>query len=531
MANEAQVLIGGEWRPARKTGGQMAFRAVNPQTGAAVEPEFPISGWADADDALAAAAKIAADPEACPGGRIADFLVDYAASIELHAQTLCALANCETALPIQPRLAAVELPRTVGQLRQAAAAARQGSWRRVVIDTVNNIRSQLSPVGPVCIFGPNNFPLAFNAVSGGDFAAAIAAGNPVIAKAHPLHPATSRALAELAHASVLRVGLPRAMVQMLYAVSETDGMRLVADPRISASAFTGSRKAGLQLKAAADAAGKPIYLEMSSINPVVVLPGALAARRADIVREFIGSVLLGTGQFCTNPGLVLLVKQPDSDAFIGEAAAAMASLPADTLFSAAVRHNLAAAVQELISGGARLVTGGKTVGGPRIAFENTLLALTGKQFLAAPELFQKEAFGNAAMCVQAQDLAELKEICRNLVGNLTGTIYLDEAADGRACEEITAILRPRVGRLLNNKMPTGVAVSPAMNHGGPFPATGHAHFTAVGLPAAIDRFTRLECYDQVPQNRLPPTLRDAAPGQWQCVDGRWRQAGPATADE
>ena len=528
MPDIAPVLIDGVWRPAAGAGGRGTFTASNPQTGAGLLSQYPISDWADCDAAIVAAKRAGADLRAVNPEKIADFLDAFASAIEAHADKLCLLAHTETALAIQPRLAAGELPRTTAQLRLASNAVRQGSWRRPVIDTKNNIRSQFAPVGPVCIFGPNNFPFAFNAVCGGDFAAAIAAGNPVIAKAHPLHPATSQALAELALGCLVHTGLPPATVELIYATSPADGLRLVADSRIGASAFTGSRKAGLQLKAAADAAGKPIYLEMSSINPVVILPGMLSLRRADIAREFVASVLLGSGQFCTNPGLVLLLKNADSDAFIADVSAALSAAPVGTLFSAAVRDELAAAIKQFIGAGAALMAGGRIMPGPRFACENTVLAISGSQFLRHPDIFQREAFGNACLMVQAHDVAELVVICGLLEGNLTGTIYADDANDASLYDQIAELLRPRVGRLLNNKMPTGVAVSPAMNHGGPFPASGHAHFTAVGIPAAIERFTRLECFDNVPQHRLPPALRDAAPpGYWQCVDGQWRQSPPA----
>ncbi len=524
MPNIRPVLIDGVWRPAEVQG---TFTACNPQTGAALPDPFPISAWADCEAALVAAKRAAADLRAVNPEKIADFLDAFASAIEAQAEKLCILAHTETALAIQPRLAAGELPRTTGQLRSAAHAARQGAWRRPVIDTKNNIRSQFAPIGPVCIFGPNNFPFAFNAVCGGDFAAAIAAGNPVIAKAHPLHPATSQALAELAHDCLVHTGLPRATVALMYATLPLDGLRLVSDPRIGASAFTGSRKAGLQLKAAADAAGKPIYLEMSSINPVVVLPGLLSHRRADIGREYVSSVLLGSGQFCTNPGLVLLLKNADSDAFIAEVSAALSAAPVGTLFSAGVRDELASAVKQLIDAGAALMTGGRIMPEARFAFENTLLVISGSQFLRHPDIFQREAFGNACLMVQADDIAQLLAICGMLEGNLTGTIYADDVDDVSLYDMVSDLLRPRVGRLLYNKMPTGVAVSPAMNHGGPFPASGHAHFTSVGIPAAIERFTRLECFDNVPRHRLPPALRDAAPaGYWQCVDGQWRQSPP-----
>ena len=187
------------------------------------------------------------------------------------------MLNIETALPILPRLKESELPRTIDQLRQAAAAAREGSWALPTIDTKNNLRSCYGAIGPVCVFGPNNFPFAYEGIAGGDFASAIAAGNPVIAKAHPSHPGTARLLAELAQRSAEEAKLPPGTVQMIYRLENDDGLRLMKDRRVAAVGYTGSRKAGLALKAAADSAGIPIYLELSSINPVVILPGALAS--------------------------------------------------------------------------------------------------------------------------------------------------------------------------------------------------------------------------------------------------------------
>ena len=228
------------------------------------------------------------------------------------------MANRETALPSSPRLADVELPRTTGQLRQAAAARRDGSWAQPTIDTASGIHAIFGPLSaPVAVFGPNNFPLAFNSVSGGDFAAAIAAGNPVIAKANTSHPGTTRLLAEEAFEALKECSLPLATVQLLYRTSHDDGSYMVSHPLIGATGYTGSRTAGLTLKEAADATGKPIYLELSSVNPVFYLPGALQERGEELVGEFATSALMGTGQFCTNPGVNVVLRGNESDAFLG----------------------------------------------------------------------------------------------------------------------------------------------------------------------------------------------------------------------
>jgi alpha-ketoglutaric semialdehyde dehydrogenase len=515
------VLIAGHWRPARAAS---SFRAENPATGEALPDEFPVSAWADCDEALTAATEAAAALRAASPGRIADFLEKFAARIEARAGELVEMAHLETGLPRRPRLADVELPRTTGQLRQAAAAAREGSWAMPTIDPALNIRSMLAPLGPVWVFGPNNFPFAFNGVAGGDFAAAIAAGNPVIAKANTSHPGTTRLLAEEAHAAVGEAGLPSATVQLLYRTSHADGERLVADPRTGASGYTGSRAAGLRLKAAADAAGKPIYLELSSINPVVILPGALAERGAKLAEEFAGSCLLGGGQFCTSPSLVVLFEGAPADLFIATVRERLDAAPVAALLSASVLRALDAAVRTLQEAGARLVTGGKCAAAPGYRFANTLLQVSGDGFLAASEKLQTEAFGNASLLVTVRDAAQAAAVLARLEGNLTGCIYSDTTgADDALHDTLAPLLRSRVGRLLNDKMPTGVAVSPAMNHGGPFPATGHPGFTAVGIPASLRRFAQLECYDNVRAARLPALLRDVNPEgrAWRLVAGAW----------
>ncbi|HYP16007.1 MAG TPA: aldehyde dehydrogenase family protein [Opitutus sp.] len=515
------VLINGQWRAARASG---TFRVENPASGEALPGDFPISTWADCDEALAAATDAARGLQTLPPSAIGRFLRRYAERIEARAGELVDVAHLESGLAKAPRLLEVELPRTTGQLRQAAAAAEEGSWALPTLDTKLNIRSMLAPIGPVLVFGPNNFPFAFNSVAGGDFAAAIAAGNPVIAKANTSHPDVTRILAEEARAAVAEAGLPAATVQLLYRTSHADGERLVADPRVGATGYTGSRHAGLTLKKAADSAGKPIYLELSSVNPVLLLPGALAERGAKLVDEFVSSSLLGTGQFCTNPSLVLLMAGAATETFIDSVKARFEAAPATPLLSSSVARALAASVDALCGAGAQVVTGGRRVEAPGQRFQNTLLRVSGDRFLAAPEALQTEAFGNAALFVVVKDDAELARVIEQLEGNLTGCIYSDSrGADDAQHALHEGALRRRVGRLLNDKMPTGVAVSPAMNHGGPYPSTGHPGFTAVGIPASLRRFAMLQCWDNVRPARLPVLLRNAVPPgrPWRLVDGEW----------
>lgn len=500
------VLVGGKWR---ESAAQTTFNAHSPATGAPLGGSYPVSDWADVDAALKAAAAASREMRQLPGSQLAEFLNSYADGIEAAAEVICEAAASETALPSSPRLKDIELPRTTGQLRQAAAAAADGSWRMPVVDAQNNIRSVLEPVGPVLIFGPNNFPLAFHGISGGDFAAAIAAGNPVIAKAHPLHPRTSQLLAEAAHKAAANV-LPSAAVQMLYAMDNDDGLRAAGDTRLGAVAFTGSRRAGLALKQAADAIGTPIFLELSSINPVVLLPGAVEERFDGVLDELATSGLMAAGQFCTNPGLVVMVAGDSTERFLEALAERYSEAAGGTLLGSGVLDSLSAATRKLIDGGAKLLAGGEVADASRCAFRNTLLRVQGEQFLAAAETFQTEAFGNCTLVAVVSDIAQAADVIGNLEGNLTGCIYsATDGADDPAYDQLAPVLGPKVGRLLNDKMPTGVAVSPAMNHGGPFPATGHPHFTAVGIPAALRRFTRLACYDNVRPHRLPAILRDA----------------------
>lgn len=518
------ILIDGCWQA---SWGDGTFRADNPATCQPLPDEYPISVWQDCDEALAAAVRAFGVLRSLPGGRLAEFLETYAARIETRRDELVEMAHAETALPRSPRLADAELPRTTDQLRQAAAAAREGAWALPTIDTRGNLRSCLAPLGPVWVLGPNNFPFAFGSLSGGDFAAAIAAGNPVIAKANSSHPGTTRIFAEEAELARQATGLPAGTVQLIYRIRHADGERAVADPRTGAAGYTGSRAAGLKLKAAADLAGKPIYLELSSVNPVVVLPGALRERGEQLAEEFTASCLAGTGQFCTNPGLVLLVKGDAADAFVRRVAECFQAAPVGTLLSRSVETSLRSSLHTLRAAGAQVVVGDRPGGGQGYCHANTLLSVSGEQFLRAAEALQTEAFGNCSLLVIADDVEQLSQALDRLDGSLTGCVYSDTAgSDDADYERIAPCLRQRVGRLLNDKMPTGVAVSPAMNHGGPYPATGHPGFTAVGIPASLRRFAALHCYDNVRPHRLPPCLQDRNPNgaMWRCIDGRWTQA-------
>ena len=516
------VLIGGEWRQAASKG---SFRAVDPSTGAPLSDEYPVSAFEDIEDALRAAARVIDEFPAPDPDRLAGFLDGFAAELDARRDEVVALAHAETALPEEPRLRSIEFPRMTDQLRQAAASCRRRDWCLATIDTKRNIRSMYGPLGgPVVVLGPNNFPFAYNSVAGGDFAGAIAAGNPVIAKAHPWHPGTTRVLAEAAFEALRASGLPPALVQMVYDCRPEDGLKLVAHPLAGALAFTGSRASGLALKEAADRAGKPVYLEMSSVNPVLVLPGALEERSERVAAELFGSCTSGAGQFCTKPGLVVLMRGSGTEGFCDSVRRLFGGEPEGFLLGEGTLRKLAGTVAGLARAGALLLSGGHALPGPGFRFANTLFRITGRQFLRDPAAFRTEAFGSLTVLVIAEGADELAAIVHAFEGSLTGAIYSGPGdADRELYDLIGPVLRRKVGRLLDDKMPTGVAVSPAMNHGGPFPATGHPGFTAVGFPASIRRFAALRCYDNVRPDRLPPELRDENPtgGMWRYIDGEW----------
>jgi alpha-ketoglutaric semialdehyde dehydrogenase len=505
MNNSAPILVNGAWQISQAN----AFiQAVDPRSTEPLPTRFPVSPWPEIDAALTAAQQAFEALRQIAASTRANFLDRYAARLESRRQELCETAHQETGLPVEPRLNAVELPRTCDQLRQAAAAVRERTWCMPTIDAAKNIRSLYIPLGLVLTIGPNNFPFAYNSVAGGDFASALAAGCPVLAKGHPAHPKTTQLLAQEAAQAVNEVGLPPATVQMLYHVTPEDGLRWVSDSRTAAIGFTGSRPTGLALKKVADEQGKPIFLEMGSLNPVVLLPGAIAERPQAVLDEVTGSCLAGMGQFCTNPGLLFLLAGSATDQFLAGMVEKYRTAKLGTMLTQGVRDNLAASVKALQEAGAELVIGGKADSAAGFSFQNTLLRASGKNFVKNPLGLQREAFGNATLAVVCHNVQELKSALQLLEGQLCGSIYSHPGGQEDALyAELEPILRQKVGRLLNDKMTTGVAVTAAMNHGGPFPATGHPHFTAVGFPPAIRRFCMLACYDNVRPGRLPEELR------------------------
>jgi alpha-ketoglutaric semialdehyde dehydrogenase len=521
-AEARPVLIAGGWRQAAA---KDFFHATDPTTNRPRTETWPVSGWSDVETALDAATAAAAELAGLPAARIADFLHRYAARLEVCGDELVALAHAESGLAKKPRLADVELPRTLDQLRQAAAAAREGSWRMISIDRPRNLRAASFGIGPVVVLPPGNFPLAYGAVTGGDFAAAIAGGNPVIAKAHPWCPAVSHRAAAEAVAALGEAGLPPATVQLLHGISPTDGERLVADPRVGGTGFTGSEAAGRRLFAAAAANGRVIWAEMGSMNPVVLLPGAIAERPDAIADDLTASVTGSAGQFCTKPGLVFLVDDAAAAGFVAALAERFRRVGPQVLLAPPARDRLLGAAAMIRAAGGRVIVGGDaeddTAG---CTHSPLLLETTASELLANPEGLLVEAFGNVTLLVRCRDAAELGAAIAVVRGSLAASLYL--ARDGRdatLAATVSDLLVARAGRVIENRMPTGLAVSPATQHGGPWPSAAPPFLSAVGFPWTILRFARRVCFDGWSQERLPECVRDAVPpgAAWRYVDGGW----------
>jgi len=415
------------------------------------------------------------------------------------------VAHEETALPVAPRLLGVEIPRTTRQLRMAAQVVAADLWRLREVDSAAKLVSEYRALGgPVLVLGPNNFPFAFNAVSGGDFAAALAAGNPVIAKGHPGHPETTRRLAELCADAIAGAGLPPAAVQLFYHCRPEDGRRLVQHPGVAAVAFTGSRSAGRALQSAAAVAGTLFYGEMSAVNPVFLLPQAVATRVADLAKDLFGSFTLGCGQFCTKPALAILVDDEPGRRLLAELMALVSGSGSAVLLSADVAVRFRKGGAAILEAGGRRLAEGHTTRTAGFTVEPTLLQVDAESFLRAPSQFQLEAFGPMTLVVTAGDEGELLSVSRAIEGSLTASVYLAaETSDEALYRRLAPVLVRRVGRFMVNKMPTGVAVSPAMHHGGPFPSTTHPGFTAVGMPRSLLRFAALKCFDSVDEGLMP----------------------------
>ncbi|WP_373183414.1 aldehyde dehydrogenase (NADP(+)) [Halomonas campaniensis] len=520
MTLQGTSLIGRE----AVTGDQAVIRAIDPASGEALAPDYPgLDRHAVARACQLAEEAFASYRETSLDVRAA-FLEAIADEIEAIGDELITRAMAETGLP-RARLEG-ERGRTCGQLRLFAGVVRAGEWLDVRIDPALPDRQPLPRVdlrqrhvalGPVAVFGASNFPLAFS-VAGGDTASALAAGCPVVVKAHSAHPGTSELVGRAVQAAVTRCQLPEGVFSLLFGAGKEIGQALVADPRIQAVGFTGSRAGGLALLATAQARPQPIpvYAEMSSINPVFLFPEALAARGPAIAEGFVGSLNMGAGQFCTNPGLVIGIKGQALDAFIEAAGEAITGSAAQTMLTPGIHAAYQDGVGALVSE-AREIARGPVGDGP-CACQPALFAASAGDFLASDAL-QAEVFGAASLVVECDDLDQVKAVAEHLEGQLTATLQMDDG-DLEAARTLLPVLERKAGRILANGWPTGVEVCHAMVHGGPFPATSDTRTTSVGS-AAIHRFLRPVCYQNLPAGLLPEALQEGNPlGVSRLVDGK-----------
>ncbi len=466
---------------------------------------------AEIDRAVALADECLETFAAAPPELIASLLDSIAAEIEGLGDALIETASQETALSLD-RLKG-ERGRTTNQLRLFAGVVRSGAWKDVRIDVAlpdrqparrPDLRRTLIPIGPVGVWAASNFPLAFS-VAGGDTASALAAGCPVIVKAHPGHPQTSELTAGAVERAVRAAGLPPGVFSILYGVSPETSLALVRHPKLSAGAFTGSLRAGRALFDAASSRPTPIpfFAEMGSTNPTFLLQCALAERGTQIADGLFQSVTLGVGQFCTCPGVVLAVETPELVAFAEALRPKFQQGKAGTMLTQSIARSYTQAAERVsaLSGVATVRSASDGVGTP-ILFETSDTA-----FLNNPEL-QHEIFGPATVLVRCPSNAAMLEVAKKLEGTLTATLHGTQKDLGEN-RGLIAVLQRKAGRLVLNGFPTGVEVCASMQHGGPYPSTTDPRFTSVGT-AAIQRFARPICFQDFPPEFLPEELRGAA---------------------
>ncbi len=520
-------LIAGEWIASEGE----RVRAVDPATGAALEPAFYQAGEREVEAAFVAAVAAFEQTRDLAPERRAELLEAIADQIMALGDALLTTAQRESALPLA-RLTG-ERGRTTGQLRLFAALLREGSWVDAVIDTADpqrepvpkpDIRRMLRPLGPVVVFGASNFPFAFSAC-GGDTASALAAGCPVIVKGHPGHPATSEYFAHAVLAALRSLDLPAGLFSLLQGAGTQLGADLVRHPAATAVGFTGSQVAGRTLfdLAAARPNPIPVYAEMGSVNPLVLLPAALTERGEAIADGLAQSVLMGAGQMCTKPGLVFGIAGPDMERFTARLTERIGASGPLTLLNAGVRHKFAASI-EAIQGAPELTTLIEGTCSGTADCSPSLFLVDAAVWRANPTLHE-EAFGPAAMLIRCADEAELLAAVADVEGQLTGTVHAGQAEKPALVAQVVGLLEERAGRVIFNGYPTGVEVCHAMVHGGPYPATTAPATTSVGQ-SAIRRFTRPIAYQNLPDSLLPPALQNANPlGIERKVNGKTQTTG------
>ena len=507
--------------------GGAVFYGSNPATGEALEPGYYTASAQDVVQAALLAATAFSTYGNLNGAAKGKFLRSIAAGIEERGTEIITRAGLETGLP-EARLRG-ELARTTNQLRLFAGVVEEGSWVNARIDRAEperkplpraDIRSMLKPLGPVAVFGASNFPLAFS-VAGGDTASALAAGNPVIVKAHPAHPGTSELVGQAIRESVKACGLPEGVFSLLFDAQIDVGTQLVVHPLVKAVGFTGSPVAGKALMKLAASRPVPIpcYAEMGSVNPLFILPGAMHTRSAAIASGLQNSFTLGSGQFCTKPGLVFIPEGSDGDSFTQLLKTGVEGLPAQTMLASNIGEKYAAAVLERSEeSGVRLAAKSAAAESNLATRQPVTLFASEVPVLLSESSLAEEVFGPTTLLVAYSSREEILAAAEALEGHLTATIHGTEE-DLASHRDLIAVLESKVGRLLFNGFPTGVEVCHAMVHGGPYPATSDGRSTSVGTQA-IFRFARPFCYQDFPDSALPAELQNGNPlGLTRMVNG------------
>jgi len=496
-----------------------SFQAFSPNTGEPIQPVFRSATLQELDRAAQLAAEAFPIYSQTAGKARAAFLRRIAEGFESHRDELAQRAHLETALPL-PRLTG-EVTRTANQFRMFASVVEDGSWVKARIDPAlpdrqplprPDLRSMLRALGPVVVFGASNFPLAFS-VGGGDTASALAAGCPVIVKAHAAHPGTGEIAARIIVDAVVAESLPAGTFSMLFGAGVEIGAALVKHPHVRAVGFTGSLRAGRALMDAAASRPDPIpcFTEMSSGNPVFILPGALRKGPAALAQGLFGSFTLGAGQFCTKPGAVFVAESPQALKFRDELELLVKQSQPFTLLTGGIareydRASIARATQTSVVESPSS-SEHEDSAAPFHA-QARLFTTTLDELIQQPDLAD-EIFGPDTLIVRCGETKDYLAAARSLCGHLTATIFGDED-DLAANRELIHILEQKAGRLIFNGFPTGVEVGHAMVHGGPYPATSDSRFTSVGS-LAVYRFARPVCFQNFPQSTLPPELQDANP--------------------
>jgi len=508
--------------------GGRKFPAFAPLEGKHIEPQFEEAALEQVDEALLAADAAFDEYRLLPAEKRAAFLDAIAEEILALGDALIERAHIETALP-KDRLTG-ERGRTVNQLKMFASLVREGSWVDARIDLAQperqplpkpDIRRMLIAIGPVVVFGASNFPLAFS-TAGGDTASALAAGCPVIVKAHPAHPGASELVARAIAAAAEKTSVPAGVFSMLHGMGHEIGTALVKHPLTKAVGFTGSLRGG---RALFDVAANrpdpiPVYAEMGSTNPVFILPGALKERGAAIAEGLKTSVTMGVGQFCTNPGLAVGLSGESLSQFVGKLGELMADAKPGTMLYPGILQAFEQGVKQLSEiPGVNKIQSNHTAELDRTEARPTLFTTDGTTFLQHGELGE-EVFGPSTVIVSCDSPKQIEYIARKLEGHLTATIHGTEE-DLAEYKSLITVLENKVGRLLFNGFPTGVEVCPSMQHGGPYPATSDTRSTSVGT-AAIFRFARPISYQNFPQAALPVELQNKNErGIWRLVDNQF----------